>query len=33
LGHRAVLSGKLGSGFGQIFKGNTDPTSDLAVAA
>ena len=29
----AVLNGKLGSGFGQLFEAEADPTSDLAMAA
>ena len=29
----AVLNGKFGSGFGQLFKAEVDPASDLAMAA
>ena len=31
--HCAGFNGKLGAGFGQIFKTNADPASGLAVAA
>jgi hypothetical protein len=29
----AVLNGKLGPGFGQLFEAEADPTTDLAMAA
>jgi hypothetical protein len=29
----AVLNGKLGSGFGQLFEAEADPVADLAMAA
>jgi hypothetical protein len=31
--HCAILNGKLGSGFGQLFEVEVDPVTDLAMAA